>query len=129
MTPRAKRHILIIGGCASGVFLACHLLRDPDSGVSVTLIEKRADIGRGIAYGTANPDHVLNVRAAFISAFPDDPQHFWRWLSASGGGERLSFPAAFCSVSRKVYGRYIASLIQPLMQAGSGRPRLRIVRG
>ena len=71
MTPRGKRHVLIIGGGASGVLLACHLLRDPDSGVSVTLIEKRADIGRGIAYGTANPDHVLNVRAAFMSAFPE----------------------------------------------------------
>jgi glycine/D-amino acid oxidase-like deaminating enzyme len=38
MTPRGKRHVLIIGGGASGVLLACHLLRDPDSGVSVTLI-------------------------------------------------------------------------------------------
>jgi uncharacterized NAD(P)/FAD-binding protein YdhS len=129
MTPHAKRHVLIIGGGASGVLLACHLLRNPDSDVSVTLIEKRADIGRGIAYGTANPDHVLNVRAAFMSAFPDDPQHFWRWLSASGEGDRLNCPDAFCFVSRQVYGRYIASLIQPLMEQGGGRPRLRIIRG
>jgi uncharacterized NAD(P)/FAD-binding protein YdhS len=129
MTRRAKTQVLIIGGGASGVLLACHLLRDPDSDVSVTLIEKRADIGRGIAYGTANPDHLLNVRAAFMSAFPDDPQHFWRWLSTSGEGDRLNCPDPFCFVSRRVYGRYIASLIEPLTEQRSGRPRLRVIRG
>ena len=52
------------------MLLACHLLRDPAGNLSVTLIEKRSEVGRGVAYCTANPDHLLNVRACNMSAFP-----------------------------------------------------------
>ena len=44
------RHIIVVGGGASGVLLACHLLRDANNAISVTLIEKRQAIGRGMAY-------------------------------------------------------------------------------
>jgi uncharacterized NAD(P)/FAD-binding protein YdhS len=127
-----RRQVIIIGGGASGVLLACHLLRGPVNNLDVTLIEKRADVGRGIAYHTANPDHLLNVRAANMSAFPDQPDHFWRWLCARQDGgwipwQRCDNP--FCFVPRRIYGDYIASLIAPLLSAG-GRPGgLRIVHG
>ena len=42
----------------------------------VTLIEKREAVGRGMAYSTAQPGHLLNVRATNMSAFADDPLHF-----------------------------------------------------
>ena len=48
---------------------ACHLLGDRTSNVTVTLIEKRQDAGRGIAYCTADPNHLLNVRAVNMSAW------------------------------------------------------------
>lgn len=110
MSKRAR--IVIVGGGASGVLLACHLLRSFSGSIKVTLIEKNPAIGRGIAYGTANPAHLLNVRAANMSAFADDPDHFWRWLQennlATAGSDQ------FCFVSRQVYGRYIESLLQGL---------------
>jgi uncharacterized NAD(P)/FAD-binding protein YdhS len=68
-----RRQVIIVGGGASGVLLACHLLRCPTDDLDVTLIEKRPDVGRGIAYHTANPDHLLNVRAANMSAFSINP--------------------------------------------------------
>jgi len=37
--------------------------------LNVTLIEKRRDVGRGIAYHTANSNHLLNVRAAHARVF------------------------------------------------------------
>src|ERR1700689_5103932 len=85
-SPNDRRRVIIIGGGASGVLLACHLLRRPVNKLEVTLVEKRPDVGRGIAYHTANPDHLLNVRAANMSAFPDEPDHFWRWVCARQGG-------------------------------------------
>jgi uncharacterized NAD(P)/FAD-binding protein YdhS len=119
------RHVVVVGGGASGVLLACHLLRSLSENIRVTLIEKHPAIGRGIAYGTADPAHLLNVRAANMSAFVDDPDHFWRWLQAN------SLAAAdsdrFCFVSRQIYGRYIESLLQGLSY-GKNR-ELRIVRG
>jgi uncharacterized NAD(P)/FAD-binding protein YdhS len=123
-------HVIIIGGGASGVLLACHLLRDRDCDLRVTLVEKRPEIGRGIAYFTANPNHVLNVRAANMSAFPDQPDHFWKWLSTRedkiGAPWHVS-PDPFCFAPRKVYGDYIASLIAPLTSDRKGR--LSVIRG
>src|ERR1700680_3164424 len=78
----AGRHVVIVGGGASGVLLACHLLRSLSENIRVTLIERNPAIGRGIAYSTVDPAHLLNVRAANMSAFADDPDHFWQWLQA-----------------------------------------------
>ncbi|WP_353682915.1 FAD/NAD(P)-binding protein [Mesorhizobium sp.] len=62
--------------------MAAHLLRSGNAGLEVTIVEKRASLGRGLAYSTDLPEHVLNVRAANMSAFADDPDHFARWLKA-----------------------------------------------
>ena len=122
------RHAIIIGGGASGVLQAYQLLQTRGSDFCVTLIEKRPEIGRGLAYHTGNPDHLLNVRAANMSALPDDPEHFWRWLSKHGPEQHLC-PDPFCFVPRRLYGDYIASLVEPLL-AGTCAPRsLTIVQG
>src|ERR1700735_4151686 len=108
-----RRHAIIVGGGASGVLLAYQLLRLGRRAFRVTLIEQRPEIGRGLAYHTGNPDHLLNVRVANMSALPDDPDHFWRWLSTRQGGLPLC-PDPYCFVPRRVYGDYIASLLEPL---------------
>jgi uncharacterized NAD(P)/FAD-binding protein YdhS len=93
----------------------------------VTLIERRPEIGRGPAYHTSNPDHVLNVRAANMSALPDDPDHFWRWLSNRIEGPLC--PDPYCFVPRRAFGDYLASLTAPLTSTESGPARLTIVHG
>ncbi|HTO62697.1 MAG TPA: FAD/NAD(P)-binding protein [Bradyrhizobium sp.] len=120
----ARRHAIIIGGGASGVLFAYQLLRLSRSAFRVTLIEKRPEIGRGLAYHTGNPDHLLNVRAANMSALPEDPDHFWRWLSARDTGRCGD---RYCFVPRRVYGDYIASLIRPLVSRGDDADGLRIL--
>src|SRR6202034_3735089 len=112
--------IAIVGGGASGALMTAHLLRFADDAIGLTLIEPRAQIGRGLAYATENESHRLNVRASNMSAFPDDPDHFWRWLRANGhrGEDR------FCFVPRSVYGRYLGSLIEDRL-ADAGAPRVR----
>ncbi len=127
-----RPHVLIIGGGASGVLLACHLLRNRAGDLQVTLVEKQPEVGRGIAYCTTNPDHLLNVRAANMSAFPDRPDHFWRWLGARkqpGSGTWQTGGGPFCFAPRKIYGEYLTSLIAPLMSGGGWSSSLRIVRG
>ncbi len=115
--------IAIVGGGASGALMTAHLLRFAGDAIRLTLIEPRAKIGRGIAYATENESHRLNVRASNMSAFPDDPDHFRRWLRANGhrGGGR------FCFVPRLVYGRYLGSLIEDRL-AESDAPRARWLR-
>src|SRR4051812_26583074 len=125
MGRSAARHAIIIGGGASGGLLAYQLLTRPGSDFRVTLIERGADVGRGLAYDTRNPEHLLNVRVANMSALPDDPEHFWRWLCAQ---EVPVCPDPFCFVPRHIYGAYIASLIAPLAARNGTAPRLTIVR-
>ena len=50
-----------------------------DPSLSVTLIESASVAGRGVAYATSCSWHLLNVPAANMSAFPEDPEHFVRW--------------------------------------------------
>lgn len=92
--------VTIVGGGAAGVLVAAHLRRrKPDA--QITLIDASGRPGTGAAYGTSDPRHLLNVPAARMSAWPDDPDHFCRWLD-----ER----AVLCEQSfapRLAYARYL----------------------
>ncbi len=133
MTGARGRQVIIVGGGASGVMLAYQLLHQPSRDlqtrdIRVTLIEQRPDIGRGIAYHTGNPDHVLNVRVANMSALPDQPDHFWRWLTSRSADAPVC-PDPYCFVPRRIYGDYIASLLEQQISDPADVERLSIVRG
>ena len=97
-------HIGILGGGFTGCLLAVHLARRGAPGTKITLIENADRLGRGAAYGTDNPDHLLNVRAGNMGAFADDPQHFHKWLADQEGA---AAPPASAFVSRMRYGEYV----------------------
>jgi len=102
------RHIAILGGGASGVVLALHLLRDPNARVRVSLVEPSSRLGRGLAYGTSCDEHVLNVPASNMSAFANAPDGFWGWLKQRAlvaGDDRFVF------VPRRLYGDYLGDLL------------------
>lgn len=113
-------HLAIIGAGFSGTLQAINLIRH--EGPRATLIERAPVAGTGLAYGAADPSHLLNVRAANMSAFPDDPGHLVRWLEARGVEN-----ATTSFVPRRVYGEYLREMLE---QALARYPdRLRLVRG
>jgi uncharacterized NAD(P)/FAD-binding protein YdhS len=100
------KRITIIGGGASGTLLAINLLRmHGDRRIRIDLVEKRERVGRGVAYSTADDCHLLNVPAAKMGAFPDDVEHFHRWLGENG----YDF-AGSSFVPRKIFGGYLTEL-------------------
>ncbi len=104
----APQTIAIIGGGLSGSLVAINLLRNATIPISIKLIERNPEIGRGVAYGTPTDCHLLNVPAGKMSVFPDDPHHFLSWLHKNG---YKRFGA--CSfVPRKIYGNYIQAILQ-----------------
>jgi hypothetical protein len=130
--PHSHADAIVIGGGASGVLMAFHLLRDTPSDFRVTLIEKSPRIGRGIAYATANIEHLLNARIAFMSALRDEPDHFRQWLcahpdNASADRQDTIDPSGFAP--RPVYGDYLQSLIEPFVAPARGQARLHVVCG
>ncbi|AGZ44803.1 hypothetical protein AFR_32725 [Actinoplanes friuliensis DSM 7358] len=74
--------------------------------------------GGGVAYGTAQPWHLLNSRAGAMSADPDDPDHFVRWAGTT--------PAAFRP--REEYGRYLRDVLDEAAREHPGRLQLRRAR-
>lgn len=121
------RHVVIIGGGASGVLLAAHLLRQPSGSLEVTIVEPREGVGEGLAYSTDDPAHLLNTRAGNMSAFDDDPQHFLRWLNESGAAAVCGLNGALGFAPRWRYRDYLRDLVRHWLPV-SGDSRLRVVR-
>lgn len=59
----AERHVVIVGGGFTGTALAIHLARLGKAGLSVTIVEPRPQLARGVAYATQDPAHRVNVPA------------------------------------------------------------------
>ena len=110
--------VAVVGGGYSGTLQTLHLLR---RGFEVTLIERAERLGRGIAYSTPFADHLLNVPAGRMSAFPDQPGHFADWLAAKGEGGPNDF------AQRRIYGAYLEEQLDAA--AREAGERLEIVRG
>lgn len=79
----SERHIVIIGGGFSGTALAIHLARGGAAGLRVTLVEPRAEPGRGVAYSTDDPAHRINVPADRMQLAGAEVGEFDRWYRAS----------------------------------------------
>src|SRR4051794_24293152 len=107
--------VVVIGGGAAGVLVAGALARRP-AVTSVVVVERRAVVGPGLAYGTAEPHHLLNSPAGRMSAVAGDDGHFVRWAAAHG---TPLDPAAFAP--RRRYGEYLASVFAELLEGEAGR--------
>jgi uncharacterized NAD(P)/FAD-binding protein YdhS len=106
---RDPYQIIIVGGGFSGVALAAQLLRSGRGRLAVTLLESGSKLGRGIAYGTPDEQHLLNTRAANMSLLGEDPDHFVRWSEMRG--KRIA-PDAFAP--RRAYGDYLETSLRSL---------------
>ncbi len=109
--------VAIVGGGFTGTTLAAQLLRKSGGSVSVLLIEKAARLGRGVAYSTECMEHLLNVRARNMSAYPDDPEHFFEWARLN----HLPGDSADDYLPRPLYGQYVASVLQQEIERYPGR--------
>jgi uncharacterized NAD(P)/FAD-binding protein YdhS/glyoxylase-like metal-dependent hydrolase (beta-lactamase superfamily II) len=105
--PVSPCTIAIIGGGLSGSLVAANILRNATIPISIKLIERRTEIGKGVAYSTSVDGHLLNVPAGKMSAFADQPEHFLNWLHSNGHPDTT----ASTFVPRKVYGKYIQAIL------------------
>jgi len=79
----SQQQIVIIGGGFTGTALAIHLARAGQAGWHVTVIEPRAQLAQGVAYGTTDPAHRINVPAARMQLAGDEEGIFDRDYRAS----------------------------------------------
>jgi len=119
--------IAIIGAGFCGSMVAVNLLRKATEKVEIALIERSGSFARGLAYGTTDRSHLLNVPAGKMGAFPDDHEHFYRWardnpeeLKQQGVNEVQ--PSSF--LPRVLYGKYLTDLLDQTSHSGSSLHRI-----
>jgi uncharacterized NAD(P)/FAD-binding protein YdhS len=106
--PHAMR-VAVIGAGAAGTLTAVHLMRQAEEAgrqVEVSLIDATGQFGPGVAYGTEDPLHLLNIPAGRMGGIGGQPGHFRDWLSTKGMevGEADFVP-------RHLYGAYLRDLL------------------
>ena len=101
--------VAIIGGGFAGALLALKLLDRTEVPLAITIIERREELGRGVAYSTPDPVHLVNGPAEIFSLYPEDPGHLSRWLIENGPANGWRPPAEVGSSSppRYLYGTYV----------------------
>ncbi|MFT3864216.1 MAG: FAD/NAD(P)-binding protein [Solirubrobacterales bacterium] len=119
------QRIAIVGGGAAGAIAATHLLRErrERGTLEIDLIDRAGGFGSGVAYGTQDPLHVLNVPAMRMGAIHGRPEHFHEWLT--GRGEDVPEEAF---LPRGLYATYVRDILARAEREASGA-RLRRRQG
>jgi uncharacterized NAD(P)/FAD-binding protein YdhS len=119
------RTIAIIGGGFCGTVLAANLLRrSPAQPCRIVLIERREQLGRGVAYQATAHRLLLNVPAARMSADAQDPLQFARFAQ-----QRDPALGAQQFLPRELYGDYLQQLLHEAAQTAPAGVTFESIRG
>ena len=105
--------IIIIGGGAASALLCLALSHQDMKNTKVTVISSDPNFGLGIAYGTGDPHHLLNIPAGKMSAFADWPKDFVTWLLKHPSHKR-DRDLAHQFVPRQDYAAYLQESLKGL---------------
>jgi uncharacterized NAD(P)/FAD-binding protein YdhS len=117
-----RQDICIVGGGFSGCMVAANLMRlarGHRAPLRVHLIERRDELGRGAAYATRDPVHLLNVPAKGMSAWVASPDDFLSWV-------RLRQPDAQPGdfLPRSIYSDYVRHALAEVERAAGDAVQL-----
>ncbi len=103
--------VAIIGGGFCGSMTLVQLARKAKTKIHVSLFYKSAPLIRGTAFSTYSDNHLLNVAAKNMSAFPDRSLHFVEWLHAKEEYSNLTQEeVGKLFVPRNQYGEYLEAI-------------------
>jgi uncharacterized NAD(P)/FAD-binding protein YdhS len=115
-----RNTIAIVGAGFCGTVLAANLLRRPPAAATdIILIERGAQMGRGVAYAVREYPYLLNVPAARLSADSRDPLqflHFAQRHAPDADGEDF--------LPRAHYGDYLQEVLSQAERAAPSHTRL-----
>jgi uncharacterized NAD(P)/FAD-binding protein YdhS len=120
-----RPRILIVGAGAAGTLVAIHLARTAarrSTRCDLVLIDPADLLGRGVAFGTPDPRHLLNVPASGMSALPEDPGHFVAWRAAQDP-DQPSLPWVFAP--RRQFAWYLQAVLADSLAAAADQVTLR----
>ncbi len=101
------RPIVIVGGGAAATFLMHSLSRAGGEARPVVVVDPSERLGPGVAYGTTDPVHLMNVCRIRLSVDGDNGADLIGWL-----GERGVTANADTYLRRSMYGDYLADVAE-----------------
>jgi uncharacterized NAD(P)/FAD-binding protein YdhS len=112
--------VVVVGAGAAGALVAIHLTdrqaRTGAAPLDLLLVDPDPRPGRGVAYSTTDPRHLLNVPAQGMSALPGRPTHFLDWVR-----HEVWHDAAPCDfVPRSEYAHYLDATLTERRAAAPG---------
>jgi uncharacterized NAD(P)/FAD-binding protein YdhS len=117
-----SRTYAIVGAGFSGMAAAVQLLQRLKGPARVCLINRSLSFGRGLAYGTNSPSHLLNVPAGRMSLDPDQETGFIDYLQSRG----LPYRAGDF-VPRSLYGDYLERALLRAQSAAADGVKLELL--
>jgi uncharacterized NAD(P)/FAD-binding protein YdhS len=125
-----RHSIAIIGGGFAGALTAIKLLDAATQPLDITVVERRAELGRGVAYSTTEVVHLVNGPANIFSLHPEDPEHLARWLSENGAENGWEPPhdVASSTPPRYLFGTYVRDELRRAIADARGRCTFRHIR-
>jgi uncharacterized NAD(P)/FAD-binding protein YdhS len=116
------KNIVIIGGGFCGTVTAVNLARLSHEPFRIVVVNHKYPAGRGVAYSTKRPEHLLNVVARNMSALADDLSHFVEWLHTRHDFSEIPEAQLRESfVPRRIYGDYLLGLLHGHERPGRNR--------
>ena len=104
---RFEEGAVIVGGGYSGTMIAAELAR---RGIASTIVDGSGREGQGTAFSTNEPAHLLNVIAAKMGAWADNPEHFAAEVDREYEAEAY--------VPRQRYGEYLSKILDEARATG-----------
>jgi uncharacterized NAD(P)/FAD-binding protein YdhS len=111
----AAARVVIVGGGYSGAAMAVQLARATGPDISITIVEPRAELGRGLAYSTLDPDHRLNGPIDNHLVDPSVPEEMPRWCAARRVFERdpeVRAPNGALYLRRGDFGAHVGDVVR-----------------
>lgn len=108
-SPPARVDVAVVGGGASGTLTAIHLMASRSHDLSLTVHDASGELGKGLAYGSTDRRHLLNVRSRHMSAFPEIPSDLVEWARRTGRQ-----PDAQAFLPRRDYAVYLHETLDRL---------------
>jgi uncharacterized NAD(P)/FAD-binding protein YdhS len=122
--------VVIVGGGASGVLIGTNLLTRCHSALKIVIVNSGYNLGTGVAYHPASDKHLLNVMTGKMSVFPDDPDHFVRWLINDHSFSDIEIETlAKTYLPRKIYGEYLLSVWNEALKRKRSGLEVNIIAG
>ena len=109
---RSEHHtICVIGGGFPGIAKAIACLTEIKQPFRLVVVEAKPSVAQGVAFGAADPMHLLNVRTRDLSVRAGQPGDFLNWafrqLDQGENHADLHDSLAHTFLPRQLFGEYV----------------------